>query len=205
MVRPKTLITLFFVLVLLAMGVRSFYVSVLVPHREGGPSMPEMAEPAAVGSSAPTAGSGSQSSADLGPVPDALAGMRLTGVTEGEQAKASVEELHGKALGAGLEAAWIGEYGQKQATVWVSRSLQERDADELLTRMHDRIAEGNSPFGNPRTLGVGGLTVYALDGMGQSHFYFQVNKDIYWLAISPALAPAGLDELVADAQKETSE
>lgn len=204
-IKPRTLITFFFVLVLVTMGVRSFYVSVLVPHREGaGTGMASMPEMATTPSTAPAAGTGSQQSGDLGPVPAALAGLQLTGVTQGDQAKAMVEELHGKALGAGLEAAWIGEYDQKQATLWVSRSLQKQDADALLKRMHDRIAEGKSPFTNPRTLSVGGLAVYALDGMGQSHFYFQMNKDIFWLAIGPTLATAGLDELVADAQKEAS-
>lgn len=210
-VRPKAVISVLFVAILIAAAASSFYVNVVAPRGSSDmPGMPGMKADAG-SDSASAAPAGDQTSSDAnmpvadpasGPAPAMLGSLALASLSQGEDAKAQVEQLHGKSLGAGLEAAWVAHYGQpEQATLWVSRSLRQKDADALLARMRERIGEGGSPFTNPRTIQAG-ITVNVLDGMGQQHFYFELDKDIYWLAASPESGRAILDELLRDAQKK---
>ncbi|MHB0980887.1 MAG: hypothetical protein ACYC5Q_12600 [Thermoleophilia bacterium] len=174
--RPRHLITLAIVVVVLALGVWSFWDNVVDPHPAGAPLT------------------------DASLLPQSLAGLALATSLEGVEAKASVEQLHGKGLGAGLDEACVGDYrGAGTATLWVSRSVDVKDAEDLLARMTDRIAEGGSPFTGLTPIEKGGVRVYRLEGMGQVHYYFLSGRDVYWLAIDPALAESGLGELLASA------
>ena len=160
----------------------------------------------ATAASAQEPASAGASSTTLDPVvPAALAHLTLREYLDGPPALAQVEQLHGKALGAGFDRAWLASYGDQQATVWISRSVRLADAQQLTERMKAKIAQGNSPFKNPRTSLVSGVTVFALDGMGQQHYYFRIGRDLYWLAIAPSLAQAGLGELIANGLRVDAE
>lgn len=182
-IRPRYLITLAFLALLAALAVWSFWDTVIDPHPGGAPV----------------------ATADSSPLPPALAGLSLATSVDGVEAVASVEQLHGKTLGAGLDAAWVGEYsGPGSATIWVSRSASTAAAEELLTRMTDRIGVGGSPFSAPVPIDSDGVRVYRLEGMGQVHYYFLTENDVYWLAIDPALAESGLEELLANSRRSVS-
>jgi hypothetical protein len=141
---------------------------------------------------------------DAAPLPATLAGLTRTAMVTGAPARQQVEQLHGTVLGAGLDSAWVAEYGGAQATVWVSRSGRQVDAQQLLDRMTARIeqavAEDRSPFTAPVVADVEGVAVYQLDGMGQRHGYFLIGSDLYWVAMPPGLAARGMSELVAAAK-----
>ncbi len=130
-------------------------------------------------------------------LPPSVAGLALAAEVSGAQARTQVEQLHGKVLGAGLDQAWIGKYGDPpRATVWATRSVRREDAEALLARMATRLGNGDSPFHVVGPVASGGVDGYELDGMGQKHYYFLIGSDLYWLAIDPGLGPSGLDELV---------
>ncbi|MBU2602775.1 MAG: hypothetical protein KKA32_11535 [Actinobacteria bacterium] len=189
--KMRPLVTAIVLAIVGAMAVWSFWANVLDPHPAGAPS-------AAAPSSAPPS---SAPPAESSPLPPALAGLPLVAELSGEQGLASVEELHGKALGEGFDAAWVGEYeSQGRATLWVSRSVREIDAEELLVRMTDRIMEGDSPFSRPVPIEMQGVPAYRLEGMGQVHYYFRSGGYLYWLGIDAPLSEAGLGELVAAAK-----
>lgn len=136
----------------------------------------------------------------LDPVPDRLAGLELVDEVSGTQAVAQVEQLHGKALGSGLDAAWVARYGQQgEATLWVSRSILEADAVEMLERMTVLIEDGGTPFTGLVDIGEASAPVYQLEGMGQRHYYFRSATDLYWLAAPMSLAEAALEELLTSA------
>lgn len=203
--RPRHLITLVFFAVLIAAGVWSFYGNVVNPH--DGQTMPgmEMAAPETTGAAQADAGAGgalreaAPASGEL--LPPQLGPWTLSASVTGEAALLEVEQLHGKALGEGITDAWVGRYGvesggQPHAMVWVSRSPGEEPARELLQRMTDLISEGGSPFTDLRPMAGSSVEGYALDGMGQTHYYFQVGTDLYWLAVDPDQAEAVLDDLI---------
>jgi hypothetical protein len=127
-------------------------------------------------------------------LPDALAGLPLSEQTRGRGALAEIKQLHGK--GFPLVDGAVARYGQGAATVWVSSTWAPFLAGRQVQAMTGRITEGRSPFVPVSRREVEGITVYTLAGMGQVHTYFQLERRVVWLAISPSLAERGLEELL---------
>ena len=194
--RPRTTLALVVVVLLAVVGGWALYADVW------GRSPDTAASSQTIQGAAREATADAAASDD--PLPATLAGLDRTSALTGTAARQEVEQLHGKVLGAGLDGAWVVQYGGAQATVWVSRSVQEADARQLLDRMTAKIqqavTEGRSPFTPPVATDVAGVTVYELDGMSQRHGYFLIGSDLYWVAMPPALAAQGIGELVAAAR-----
>jgi hypothetical protein len=202
--RPKTLIYLIVLALVAGLGVVSFYGNVLGEEDE---------QPPAAAATAPSSASTAQAIPDEPAaqveglnaeqvVPVSLAGLPVTNSIDGEAAMVQTEQLHGKALGEGFDAAWIAQYGAEgQGTRWISRSAAEADAQTLMDRMSERINTVETPFQNFLTTEMAGTAVVSLDGMGQKHYYFRVGRDLYWLAVDPASAETALDELLANARE----
>ncbi|MBU2600939.1 MAG: hypothetical protein KKA32_02055 [Actinobacteria bacterium] len=205
-----------FALVLVLAGAWSFYGNVLNPHAEGVPMEGMVMSEGAPGSPSESLGSTAAAGSEGGAsartisndemVPPTLGGLPLADLAKGDEARAQVEQLHGKSLGAGLEAAWTATYGSvsgsgmADATLWISRAARAEDARTLFERMTDRISEGNSPFEGLRPMRWDDVEGYALDGMGQKHYYFLVGSDLYWIAVDPAVAEAVVAELLGNAR-----
>lgn len=131
-------------------------------------------------------------------VPDSLAGLSLSEQVSGRAALAEIERLHGK--GIPLIDGAVALYGDGVATLWVSNTWMPFLAARQVEAMTDRIAEGRSPFTPIGTREVEGTTVYTLTGMGQMHYYFQLDRRVAWLAAAPQIAERSLVELVRGLQ-----
>jgi hypothetical protein len=128
------------------------------------------------------------------PVPDSLVGLPLSERATGRPALAEIERLHGK--GFFLVDGSVARYGGGTATLWVSSTWTPFLAAGQVEAMTNRIAEGRSPFTPSGTREVEDTAVYALTGMGQMHYYFQIDKQVIWLSVSPPLAEQVLGELI---------
>lgn len=137
-------------------------------------------------------GATSAAPADL---PASIAGLALDSATRGADAVASVTQLHGKAFD--VVSGAEGQYGGGQVTIWSAQARDATAAAGLVSAMHGRIAEGNSPFEPLADRQDGGRTVYALDGMGQKHFYFQSARQVVWVAADAGIAERALEEALA--------
>lgn len=127
------------------------------------------------------------------PLPSQVANQRMTANNEGWRATDEFSRLHQQEFP--LMAGAIGTYGlNPEAKLWVGEVLFEFMASRMVTEMRDKIAEGNSPFLPTGELQQAGRTIYALDGMGQKHFYFQSGKLIVWLAANEDLADQALQD-----------
>jgi hypothetical protein len=107
----------------------------------------------------------------------------------GEKAIAEFSRLHGNDFP--LTSGAVGMYGSNHsATLWIAGALFKPLAGRLLAAMRDKIAgsAGESPFTPVGELQNGPRTIYALNGMGQKHFYFQSGKLLIWLAVDPQIA-----------------
>ena len=114
-------------------------------------------------------------------LPDAIAGLRLVDYVEGEEATASMSQLHIR--GIVVADGYIGEY-EGGSTVWVGLAEGEAQAQELLQAMTDRIGEGGSPFSVPQPLEMEGKTVYIVLDQGQEHhFYYQTGRAVIWVQL----------------------
>ena len=126
------------------------------------------------------------------PLPPQLAGISLDEARYGSSATAEVTRLHDRSFP--LLAAAAGDYGGGRATLWVGETVAAWSAAQMVQAMQRSIGEGRSPFLPTGEQALAGRTVHALEGMGQSHFYFQSGRRVIWLAVDPPLAGRALEE-----------
>lgn len=129
-----------------------------------------------------------------GKLPARLAGLPVSEQLSGRPALAEIGRLHGQDFS--LVDGAVVRYGDSAATVWVSSTQNSSLAAQQVQTMTGRIGEGRSPFTPLGQEEVEGITVYTLTGMGQRHYYFQLKRQVVWLAISAELADQGLGELI---------
>lgn len=125
-------------------------------------------------------------------LPNQLAGLNLTDSQSGPEAIREFADLHGKEFP--ITSGMVATYGNRQITIWVAGTPSERVASELTDAMQGKIAEGNSPFTPVNDIDNGSRRIYALEGMGQKHFYFQSENLVIWLAADPAVADNALQQ-----------
>src|SRR3990172_5687546 len=128
------------------------------------------------------------------PLPDQLGGLRIADYKTGAQAATDFINLHGKQVP--IASGAIGVYGDNQITVWVAGAPFHFMAARMVEAMRERITEGNSPFMPIEQLNDGKRTIYALEGMGQKHFYWQSKNLVIWLAAEPSLANEALEQIL---------
>ncbi len=133
-------------------------------------------------------------SRDTFSLPARLAGLPLVEQVSGQPALTEIQYLHGQDFT--LVDGAVARYGNGTATVWVSSAPTSSLATRQVQAMTERIAEGNSPFSSHGQSEVAGITIYMLTGMGQVHYYFQLGRQVVWLAITAQQAEQGLAELI---------
>ena len=134
------------------------------------------------------------SSVDTPTLPKALAGLSLTQTQIGSEAIAEVADLHGKDFP--VVSGAIGIYGDRQITLWVAEAQSESTAIEMTNAMQSKIAQGNSPFTPINEIDKRSHKIYALEGMGQMHYYFQSENLVIWLAADPNFADEALQQIL---------
>lgn len=115
-------------------------------------------------------------------IPEQIAGLRLVQAVTGADAVQAVRRLH--SLDVGIVDAWIGQY-ENEATVWVGVAPDAAGAADLMTRMTEAMANGNSPFTHRGQQEVGGIAVHRVSGGDQVHFYYQRGNQVIWVAAPP--------------------
>lgn len=128
------------------------------------------------------------------PLPNEVAGLSLSMKMTGAQATEEFATLHNNHFP--LTSGAVGTYGNQQIGLWVGGAPFNLLATRLVIAMHDKIAEGNSPFTPVREFEDRGRVVYGLEGMGQKHYYFQSQNLVIWLASDPAFADKALPQIL---------
>lgn len=128
----------------------------------------------------------------VAPLPEQVAGLPLTTKLTGTDATEEFSMLHNEHFP--LTSGAVGIYGNNQVALWVGGAPLAYIATQLVIAMRDKIAEGNSPFTPVSERQDGSRTIYALEGMGQRHYYFQSKNLVIWLAAEPALADEALQQ-----------
>ena len=135
-----------------------------------------------------------ESAPDSISLPNELAGLRLIDTQSGAEAIAEFADLHGKEFPVASGA--IGIYGNSEITLWVAGASSESIALEMTNTMQAKIAQGNSPFTPVNEINDRNRKIYALEGMGQKHYYFQSKNLVVWLASDPAFADEALQQIL---------
>jgi hypothetical protein len=129
-------------------------------------------------------------------IPGRLAGLPLSAQATGQAALNEIERLHGQSFL--LTGGAVARYGGGRTTVWISSTWLPIFATRQVEAMTNRIAAAKSPFTPVGTRQVEGVTVYVLTGMGQMHYYFQLDRQVIWLAVSSQLAEQSVEELIRE-------
>lgn len=130
-------------------------------------------------------------------MPSHLGRLELQHSSEGKEAMAQVDKLHG--TGISLVNAYIGEYsnrGDDRVTVWVGEAANMDAAASLLQMMVDGIKRGGAGFSNLRQVTVAGRDVWQVDGPGGKHFFYGSGKPdrrVVWLTIQASDAAPPLE------------
>ena len=127
-------------------------------------------------------------------LPQQIAGVSLTAAQEGADAISAISDLHGQ--GFPVDYGTVGIYGDHRMTLWVAGAASDSFAAQMTAAMQQKIAEGNSPFTPVEEIDVGNRKVYALEGMGQQHYYFQSQNLVIWLAVDPPIANEALQQIL---------
>ena len=127
-------------------------------------------------------------------LPTQLAGFNITDSQLGMDAIALITDLHGQEFPVDFGA--VGVYGDRDIIVWIAGAASESIAVEMTNAMQLKIAEGNSPFTPIDEIDSRNRKVYALEGMGQRHYYFQSQNLVIWLAANPAFADKALQQIL---------
>ena len=128
-----------------------------------------------------------------GNIPQDVADLPLTQLIAGQEAIESIQQLHGKEIQ--LVDGVVAIYGDQRVILWVSDAGSVSAAVELTELMEVRITEGRSPFEELGDFDLDGMTIYALKGMGQNHYYWQSGNLVLWLAVDGILAEDALHEV----------
>jgi hypothetical protein len=126
-------------------------------------------------------------------LPEQIAGVSLTDSQEGTDAIAAISDLHGQAFLVDYGA--VGIYGDHRMRLWVAGAASDSVAAQMTAAMQQKIAEVSSPFTPVEEIDVGNRKVYALEEMGQQHYYFQSQNLVVWLAVDPAFADEALQQI----------
>lgn len=129
-------------------------------------------------------------------LPRQLVGLPLQRAVYGVQAIDEIRRLHNSSLP--LSDGAVGVYGkQGELQLWVSVADSEALAEQLVEEMEQKIAQGNSPFVPVADWEQRGTKIYALEGLGQLHYYFRTGTRVIWLAADAALAEDALADVLA--------
>ncbi len=130
-------------------------------------------------------------------LPEDIFGMRLTKKLTGEEAKKFVNKLHGKTV-ADTENE-IGHYrgDRGKALIYVAHYQKPEDARRYYGEMTEKISLGKSVFISPEFIDIGGKKVYRTFGMGQSHYIFLYNKNLFWISVDTFIGKKFVEEYIS--------
>ena len=129
-------------------------------------------------------------------LPDQIAGLDLAEFKTGANARTEFSNLHGRQFP--IVSGVIGTYGHEQITVWAAGAPLNFIATRMVGAMREKILQGGLPFTPVEQFDQDGRTVYVLEGMDQTHYYFQSNNLVIWLAAEPALAESAIQQILEE-------
>jgi len=116
-------------------------------------------------------------------LPEDFFGLRLTKKLIGKEGKEFVNNLHFQSV-TDLENE-IGFYDGNagSAIIYITHYKTKEATKSNYKKMVKKISPENSVFVKPEYLNLGEMEVYRCFGMGQSHYVFHYNKELFWISV----------------------
>jgi hypothetical protein len=130
-------------------------------------------------------------------IPEDFFGLQLTKRLSGRDAKEFVNNLHFQTV-TDLENE-IGFYGGKAGNViiYITHYNTKETAKSNYKKMVMKISPENSVFVKPEYLKIGGIEIYRCFGMGQSHYVFPYNKELFWISVDTHFGKRFVEEYLS--------
>jgi hypothetical protein len=127
-------------------------------------------------------------------LPEDFFGLRLTKKLIGTDAKEFVNNLHFQNVSE-LENE-IGFYEGKagSAIIYITHYNTIETTKDNYKKMVNKIGPENSVFFKPEYLKLGGMEIYRCFGMGQSHYVFPYNKELFWISVDTQFGKKFIEE-----------
>ena len=129
-------------------------------------------------------------------LPKSILQLRLTEEIRGKQAQEIINAMHKKSVTP--DENIIGTYFSTDgsAKLYVSLYDSRTIAEEQLKKMIDLMRLEKGAFSHFLELQVQNEKVYVCLGLGQAHYFFLHEKELYWWAVDLQIAQASMQELV---------
>jgi hypothetical protein len=116
-------------------------------------------------------------------LPEEFFGLKLKQKLSGNEAKEFVDQLHFNEVAP--EKNKIGSYESPAGKLIIYITYYDDDVKSLAEyeKMINKISPENSVFINPEFVEVRGKEIYRCFGMGQSHYVFANDKELYWISV----------------------
>lgn len=130
-------------------------------------------------------------------LPDEFFGLTLKQKLTGDEAKKFVDNLHFQEVAP--EKNEIGFYDSQagKAIIYITYYNDELTSYSEYERMINKISPENSVFINPEFVEISGREIYRCFGMGQSHYVFANNKELYWISIDTQIGRKFIEKYLA--------
>jgi hypothetical protein len=130
-------------------------------------------------------------------LPEEFFGLQLTKKITGEEATKMVNKLHHEPV-TEVENE-IGHYSgdNKRALIYISHYQKPEDAKKYYDKMTKKISLGESPFTGSENIDISGKNIYRTFGMGQSHYIFTYNKELFWISVGTLYGKNFIEEYLS--------
>ena len=135
-------------------------------------------------------------------LPATLGELVLRRSLEGEEARSRLNRMHDKDVVP--EQSLVGEYegAGHHGTLYVSRYALPSQAKKTDDQMALRIKRGSRIFRAYTGSNSGSIRLSRCVGMGQTHYFFHLKTNVYWLAIDASVGEVTLRALLADVRNQ---
>jgi hypothetical protein len=136
-------------------------------------------------------------------LPKSLGSLQLQKEIRGEQARALINNMHGK--GVTPKDNMIAVYGDNSgsATAYLSVYDSRSQSEETFQQMTRGIEKGTSPFSDFKRMTIRGQEISFCVGFGQAHYFFFLDESVYWLTADFGVAEEAVRELIGALKGES--
>ncbi len=130
-------------------------------------------------------------------IPEILAGKTISERIEGKNALKAINQLHRTSIP--IQHGIIAFYGKNREIILYMFEAENSDkADSLLQSMVKKMKESKGPFLPPEEVAHEKFKIsplYVTYGLGQGHFFFRLDKTLFWLSANTSLAFDAIKDL----------
>jgi len=116
-------------------------------------------------------------------LPESFGDMIRTSLIKGEEAKRIIDQLHNKEVAPVKNEIGYFTTVRGKAIIYITYYDDNETANSELIKMTDKIAPGNTPFIRGEYIRFDEKNIYRCFGMGQTHFIFAEEKNLYWITV----------------------